>query len=182
MEKINIIILGIYCQDNEMEDEVMKGSQLRLKLLLDRLNISSDISTLDDRKRVQKAVYLAQKSGVDLGYQYGWYLMGPYSPELTQDYFILQNDILKGDSMYKEYTLIEELNMKLDSIKELTLPPPDVPLSQADWLELLASTDYLLNTKDEPESREYLEHKKPHLVRYFDEALYALRRYHLIPS
>lgn len=165
-----------------MEGDNMKGSQIRLKLLLDRLNISSDISSLDDRKRVQKAVYLAQKAGADLGYQYGWYLMGPYCPELTQDYFILQDDISKGDTLYKEYILIDELNQKLDSIRELMQPPSNVSLSQADWLELLASIEYLLNTKNETESRNYLRNKKSHLSNYMDDAFLALRKYHLISN
>ena len=67
----------------------MKKAQINLKLFLDALEISSEISTLEDRKRVQKAVYIGQEAGVDLGYSYGWYLLGPYSPELTQNYFTL---------------------------------------------------------------------------------------------
>ncbi len=160
----------------------MKGSQIRLKLLLDRLNISSDISTLEDRKRVQKAVYLGQKAGVDLGYQYGWYIMGPYSPELTQDYFILGSDISKGDISYKEYVLIDELNQRLDAIKELLLPPSNVPLQQADWLELLASIVYLLDYQNLKDSRSKIQNKKPHLLDYFDTALSALKKYRIIST
>lgn len=165
-----------------MEGDGMKGSQIRLKLLLDRLNISSDISTLEDRKRVQKAVYLGQKAGVDLGYQYGWYIMGPYSPELTQDYFILGSDISKGDISYKEYVLIDELNQKLDNIKEMLLPPEDVPLQQADWLELLASIVYLIENQNIENSRSKLRIKKPHLADYFDIAFFALQKNKIIST
>lgn len=158
----------------------MNGSQIRLKLFLDRLNIPSDISTLEDRKVVQKAVFLGQKAGADLGYQYGWYIMGPYSPELTQDYFILANDISKGDITYKDYALIDELNQKLDGIKELMRPPPDIPLSQPDWLELLASVVYLLNNQNEADTRAVLRNKKPLLAGHFDAAISSLRKYRII--
>ena len=163
-----------------MEGGKMKGSQIRLKLFLDRLNIPSDISTLEDRKVVQKVVFLGQKAGADLGYQYGWYLMGPYSPELTQDYFILASDLSKGEASYKEYKLIDELNQKLDSIKELLKVPIGIPLSQPDWLELLASVVYLLNFQGETNARIRLRDKKPHLADYFDVALSNLRQYRII--
>ena len=45
-------------------------------------NFSND--TLDDRKRFQKTVYLIQAFGIDLGYDFNWYVHGPYSPELAK--------------------------------------------------------------------------------------------------
>ncbi len=48
----------------------MDNKEVALKLILDGVNIDCSIDTLDDRKRVQKAVYLAQLSGVDLGYRF----------------------------------------------------------------------------------------------------------------
>ncbi len=56
----------------------METKLLVLKLFLGALGIDDSIETVDDRKRVQKAVYLGQLSGIDLGYRYGWYRMGPY--------------------------------------------------------------------------------------------------------
>ena len=63
----------------------MEPRLIALRLYLDQLGVSSDIETVSDRKRVQKAVYLGQLSGVDFGYRFGWYLMGPYSTTLTED-------------------------------------------------------------------------------------------------
>lgn len=60
----------------------MDSNLIALKLFLDDLGVSADIETIDDRKRVQKAVYLGQAAGADLGYRFGWYLLGPYSPSL----------------------------------------------------------------------------------------------------
>lgn len=83
-----------------------------LKLVLDHLG-TNDISTVDDRMEVQKAVYLAQKAGVSLGYSYGWYVRGPYSPSLTRDYYDLVDDIPEG------MTLKAAAATKLDSVRSL---------------------------------------------------------------
>ncbi|HEY6236176.1 MAG TPA: hypothetical protein VIW69_13840, partial [Candidatus Elarobacter sp.] len=50
------------------------------------LDIPLRVDTLDERKALQKAIYLAQEIGVDLGYMYGWHQMGPYSSQLAEDY------------------------------------------------------------------------------------------------
>ncbi len=56
---------------------------------IDNLNMD----TFDGRLRFQKKVQLLQSFGFDLGYDYNWYLRGPYSPELTKDGFKLKNII-----------------------------------------------------------------------------------------
>ena len=149
----------------------MKKAQINLKLFLDALGISSEISTLEDRKRVQKAVYIGQEAGVDLGYSYGWYLLGPYSPELTQDYFTLNDDLINGDEDYKRYKLVEPLLGKLDDIKSLMEVPQKVNLPQEDWLELVASIVYLMKEKnDVGMTKAKLSLQKDHLMEYFDVA------------
>lgn len=52
----------------------------------------SDFSmgTFQDRLKLQKTVYLLQAFGVYLGYDFSWYLRGPYCPVLTTNGFILQ--------------------------------------------------------------------------------------------
>ena len=149
----------------------MKKAQINLKLFLDALGISSEISTLEDRKRVQKAVYIGQEAGVDLGYSYGWYLLGPYSPELTQDYFILNDDLITGDEEYKSYKLVESLSNKLNDIKSLMDVPQEVNLPQEDWLELVSSIVYLMKEKSDRErTKTKLSLKKPRLVCHFEVA------------
>ncbi len=50
----------------------MEARQIVLKLFLSTLGVPADIDTVNDRKRVQKAVYIGQLTGVDLGYRFGW--------------------------------------------------------------------------------------------------------------
>ena len=64
----------------------MRESLVALDLVLDELGVPTKVDTFRDRKLVQKAVYVAKAAGVDLGYTYGWYVHGPYSPALTRDY------------------------------------------------------------------------------------------------
>ncbi len=161
----------------------MKKAQINLKLFLDALGISSEISTLEDRKRVQKAVYIGQEAGVDLGYSYGWYLLGPYSPELTQDYFTLNDDMMTGDEDYSRYKLVGPLLNKLDNVKSLMEVPQKVNLPQEDWLELVASIMYLMEEKnDVGMTKAKLSQKKGHLMDCFEIALDLLKEHRLISN
>lgn len=46
-----------------------------------------DLSSFDDRLIAQKVICLLELKGLDLGYPYGMYVRGPYSPDLTKDLY-----------------------------------------------------------------------------------------------
>lgn len=48
------------------------------------------MDTFNDRLRLQKVIYLLQAFGVYRGYDFSWYLRGPYSSQLTHDGFSLR--------------------------------------------------------------------------------------------
>jgi len=54
----------------------MDRQQIGVKLTTDSLKLPFQIGTFEDRLIMQKAVYLAQAAGVNLGYYYHWYLHG----------------------------------------------------------------------------------------------------------
>lgn len=149
----------------------MEPRLIALKLFLDELGIPSNIQTVDDRKRVQKAIYLGQLTGVDLGYRFGWYLMGPYSKSLTRDYYNLAES-LQSDDNAEGYELKETAKDKLQSIKPILLPPQHIKLEQEDWLELSASHHYLRKVSGYSQDRalEVLNEQKPRLAPYAPEA------------
>lgn len=122
----------------------MENRLVALKLVLDELGIAPDISTLDDRKRVQKAIYLGQRTGVELGYRFGWYLLGPYSTDLTRDYYALSASLQQGEEEESGRTLHEEIRGALRRVQPLMTAPASVDLAQEDWLELVASLHYLM--------------------------------------
>ena len=124
----------------------MEPRLISLKLILDALGVPFDIKALPDRKKLQKAIYLAQISGVNLGYTYGYYKLGPYCPSLARDYYSLAEAIFLGDKEYEEMNLRASILEKLEKIKPLFSIPPECQrqhLAQEDWLELIASVHLL---------------------------------------
>ena len=160
----------------------MSEKLLALKLMLDALGESPAIDTIDDRKRVQKAVYLGQAAGVNLGYGHSWYLMGPYSPSLARDYYQLAEDLQANPEAFEGKRLRRAT--KLSGIINLMNPPEGPPsdLSKEDWLELLASYHYLRKVSGQahPEALKTLQRQKNHLAPYATEAKRALTQYGLL--
>ncbi len=153
---------------------IMKQRLIVLNLILDKLGISSDINTINDRKRVQKTIFLVQQVlGIELGYKYGWYLMGPYSKDLTKDYYDLA-EALALRKPEKENQLIDSINEKLKELKTITTPKESIRLNQEDWLELLASYEYLINRYSEELASQIIEKEKPNLFPYIHQAETAL--------
>jgi uncharacterized protein YwgA len=160
----------------------MDAKLVALKLFLSELGVSEKIETVNDRKRLQKAVYLGQLSGIDFGYRFGWYLMGPYSPALTRDYYDLDEAIDEGDRDYEGVELTNGVRERLSQIKPLYEVPDNVKLPQEDWLELLSSVHFLRKTSgyDSNKVHSILEKEKPHLVAHETEARSVLKRLSLL--
>lgn len=145
-----------------------------LKLVLDHLG-TNDISTMDHRMEVQKAVYLAQTAGVPLGYSYGWYVRGPYSPSLTRDYFDLTDDVPAG--MTLKGTAATRLNQVRDLMNDRV-----ANLGRPAWLELVASIHYLIKQSglSEQTARRKFSDYKPHLSMHYTSGLAKLKAHGFI--
>jgi uncharacterized protein YwgA len=152
---------------------------ISLKLVLDHLGVPATPSTLAERKRLQKAIYLAQAAGAELGYRFSWYLMGPYSSVLTRDYFTLGPEI---DQQAAQYRLTEQVKGALAKVTPLLEAPQGTHLSQADWLELVASQLFLQKDSryDKTTAYERLAQTKPRLRPHADQAQEALAAAELI--
>lgn len=161
----------------------MDARLIALKLFLDELDVPSNIETIDDRKRVQKAVYLGQLSGVDLGYRFGWYLKGPYSTELTKDYYSLAGDIAAGDRDYEKVELQGSLRERLQTIRPLMEVPEGIPLSPESWLELVSSLHFLYKVRglNKEAALNVLKEEKPQLSEFADNAEEVLHHVNLLP-
>jgi len=155
----------------------MDSRLVLLKLFLNELGVSDSINEIDERKSIQKAVYLGQRlAGIDLGYRFGWYLRGPYSPSLTQDYYALADSLSAGDKEWEQKSLKPEIANKLKKNARVLNKPSNVILSDADWLELIASVDFLRNVRkcDDEEVRRILKKEKLRLVDFVDDAFMHL--------
>ena len=51
--------------------------QIGLKLTWDALGLPDQLDSFAARLSLQKAIYLVQEAGVQLGYSFHWYLRGP---------------------------------------------------------------------------------------------------------
>ncbi len=155
----------------------MESSQIVLKLVLDTLGVPDSIAEVDDRKRIQKAIYLAQAAGVDLSYVFGWYVMGPYCPALTRDYYTLASALEAKDKGYEGKSLRSDLREKLASLQPLFQPPQGTSLSSESWLELLASIHFLRTVSkfDDGDSGKVLEKEKPSLANFYQQGKKVLQ-------
>lgn len=162
----------------------MDSRLVALKLFLTELDIPSEIDTIDDRKRVQKAVYLGQLTGVDLGYRFGWYLLGPYSPALTRDYYALAEALVLDGNDIQGKALHPAIRERLHQVLPLMKTPGNVRLSQEEWLELVASYHYLRSVRklSRPEAMEILEAQKPALAPLAEAAISQLNNVDLLPD
>jgi len=59
---------------------------------LESINFKFNVNRFDNRLKLQKFVYLAKRYGIDLDYNYNLYIHGPYSPELADDYYHMEDD------------------------------------------------------------------------------------------
>lgn len=149
-----------------------------LQLVLAELDMDSTISSLRDRVRLQKAIYLSQEVGVRLGYRFNWYVRGPYSSALAKDYYGL-HVASDGELDTEGKTLRKSVRTKLHHIKPVMSVPDDVNLDKSEWLELLSSFHYLRTTVGD-EASQKLKRLKPRLSKYIPQAKRELTQVELI--
>jgi uncharacterized protein YwgA len=123
----------------------MDRQQIGVKLTIDGLKLPFRIDGFEDRLILQKAVYLAQAAGVNLGYYYHWYLYGPYSPSLTQDEYAIAMDISAGIDESAGWKLDDKSWQRLGEIRAIFTEPQRDKL--ATKLELLASVHFLIDRR-----------------------------------
>jgi uncharacterized protein YwgA len=162
----------------------MDKRQIAIKLTIDTLGLSFEIDSFPKRLILQKAIYLAQTAGVDLGYHYRWYLKGPYCGHLADDCYFVASPMADEDE-YKGWTLDQASVSALKRIKPLFLEKKDVDKSAKD-LELLASVHFLIVRKQVIDNdiagivKILKANNKPFSEKEVQEALTELRRYDLI--
>ncbi|ULH19019.1 MULTISPECIES: hypothetical protein [Bacillus amyloliquefaciens group] len=105
------------------------------------VNRPPSVNSLDDRVIAQKIVYLAGQIGVQCGdYEFSWYKKGPYSPALTQ---ILYNEKNNPTNInMNQFKIKDEVKKQLTPLKQ-AIEHNQIGLSEADWIELLASVHFL---------------------------------------
>lgn len=101
------------------------------------------VSNFDFNSRLisQKKMYLLKVLGTDLGYEYNWYVRGPYSPSLT-NYIYNYIDVLSATD-FSNYKLSEKAQNNIDIVNSLSDHSSELGLTIASLYELLASLLYI---------------------------------------
>ena len=122
----------------------MTKGRILLKLILDEIGLGKlELDAFSKRLNLQKRIYLLQLTGIDLGYRYNWYLRGPYCPSLTQDAFLLKDEISADEKEYEEYELNSLTKENIGKAKEIWEVENATSIDPGAWIELLASLHYL---------------------------------------
>lgn len=121
----------------------MNNIDIARGLVFQKLGISKE--SFDDRLKSQKKVYLLQSLGTNLGYDYNWYIHGPYSPTLTDD--IYNNIDVLSSADFSQYKIKETVAENINLVNRLTEEQHD-KLTDASWYELLASLLYIARNKE----------------------------------
>lgn len=124
----------------------MDRQQIALKLAIEGLGLPFKIDTFEDRLILQKAVYLVQAIGVNLGHYYQWYLHGPYCPSLTRDEYAILDEIGQDTDESKGWTLDNVSKDRLKNLKNL-IPKSKKKKEDSRKLVLLASVHFLVSRK-----------------------------------
>ncbi len=170
----------------------MDQGRILLKLLLDEVDLGNlKLDGFSDRLCIQKKIYLVQITGLDLGYRYNWYLRGPYCPSLTENVFLLREEINNGEHDYEEYCLAEMAQNLIGKVKNLWARPGNVSTEEPEWVEMLASMHYLKTIAYWPPSKDVTKEQvvqklietKPHFRdknKLIDEAWERLQQFGLL--
>lgn len=116
---------------------------------------------------------MLQEAGIHLGYSFGWYVSGPYSPSLADDGYEISTQEISGKKANIDPKAEEKVRMLF---KDINLASEEA----ADYLELLASLHFMIRhayppMKSHEEAKETLRKSKPKFsAKDIDRALKTL--------
>lgn len=100
------------------------------------------IDKLTDRQLLQKKIYLLQELIDIFNYHYIWEINGPYSIDLSDDYF----DLLNEEVVLKELKLRQSIQNDITLINSLKNNKPN-NLTNLLWYQLLSSLLFIYNNR-----------------------------------
>jgi len=127
------------------------------------INFKPNISNFNDKLIIQKVVFLLQQKGIDCKINYGLYVRGPYSPDLTHKIY---EEREKFESLKTNTKLTKPEELKIQQFNEIfTELTPGV-------LEIAATYAYFAFKKKETPKEALLKVKE--LKGFYPEAQIAL--------
>ncbi len=136
---------------SKLENNPINEEALGLGLILKNLD-NFDMSTFQGRLILQKSVYLMQAFDIYIGYDFSWYLRGPYSSHLANIGFQLQENYDKFPKGKFEKGIQKKFKQFLDFMEDKKNDP--------DKLEILASIHFLKKIYSKMSKADILEKVK----------------------
>ena len=62
------------------------------KLFKEMFGKNIDMTTFEDRIKLQKLIYSLKSAGAPFKYKFFWHIRGPYSPDLARDGFFISKN------------------------------------------------------------------------------------------
>ena len=136
-----------------------------------------DVSNFKGRLTLQKTVYLLQSFGLNLGYEFRWYIHGTYCPSLTNDGFAIEEIAPNMPRIPIEFEA-EHAQRRYAEFKEFLADKKDDPA----MLEISSSICYLDGLGlEKDEILKLVENKKPKFrMEQCREAWKDLERYSVV--
>lgn len=114
---------------------MMRDDLISTAVLLRELHCFK-IDSLEDRIIIQKKIYLAEQLGLKLGYDYSWYIHGPYSTQLTS---VIYECIPKGQEAFSSYQLTSQAQEIVKEVNDIDILAQKMGMPLVKWLELATS-------------------------------------------
>ncbi|MBI2675366.1 MAG: hypothetical protein HYX24_02825 [Candidatus Aenigmarchaeota archaeon] len=124
-----------------------------------------DMSSFNDRLKLQKITYIIISAGINLDYKFGWHLRGPYSSLLASDGFMLSNN--SQSYIDVGYRIPEYCQKKIEEVRE-NFGSDLSDTSDTNMMELYSSILYIVNRGEKISDEkiiQYVKNRKP----WFDE-------------
>lgn len=135
----------------------MREDIIATGVVMSKLNCFN-LDSLSNRILLQKKFYLLQRSGINLGFQYNWYVHGPYSPDLTSAAYECMSE---GKEAFQDFQLHGDVTKIIDKINNLINLKSSNKIDETSWYELLASYIYLRKENDVETAKNKLVSAKP---------------------
>jgi uncharacterized protein YwgA len=103
----------------------------KLGINIHKLKVDTE-KGLEERIKLQKIVFLTKRMGIDFNYDFSLYLHGPYSKDLSNDYYSASEDEVKNSLPDED---INELLPRIEKLYQKETP----------WLEVATT---ILDIKD----------------------------------
>lgn len=105
------------------------------------LGVPISVDSAAQRAHLQNAIYIAQEAGLELGYNFAWHGVGPFSDDLADDYYEAARKLRWGGASIIR-PLVPFYANRLREVKAM-LVAPNRQMSSEQWTDLLATAHFL---------------------------------------